>query len=72
MIIKNNFNEKSANPLEDYSSVGRTHDLENEIEKERKGLAKTNLENSILNSLNGNKEEDNDDNRSEDPWKFFK
>ena len=37
MIIKNNFNEKSVNPLDNYTSVGKgSHSLEKELEKEKR------------------------------------
>ena len=36
MIIKNNFNDRSANPLDDYSSIGKgSHSLDKEFEMER-------------------------------------
>ena len=71
MIIKNNFNEKSANPLKDYESIGKTHGLESEIEKEKHGFIKANLENNVLQDLRGENNDD-DDSDDGDPWKFFR
>lgn len=72
MIIKNNFNEKNANPLNDYSGIGKgSHSLEKELELEKQGFIKANMENEVLNNLRDNSDEDTD-NENEDKWDFFK
>ncbi len=72
MIIKNNFNDKNANPLNDYSGIGKgSHSLEKELELEKQGFIKANMENEVLNNLRDNSDEDTD-NESEDKWDFFK
>ena len=49
MIIKNNFNEKNVNPLDDYSCVGKgSHNVDKEIELEKEGFIKANMENEGL------------------------
>lgn len=72
MIIKNNFNSKSTNPLNDYSKVGKgSHSLEHELEMERKGFIRKNMDNKVLQDLRDeNKLMDDDPN--EDEWKFFR
>ena len=71
MIIKNNFNDKNANPLNDYNSVGKgSHSLDKELDDERKGFIKENMDNPILRDLRDN----NDDNFDQDGdnWKIFR
>lgn len=70
MIIKNNFNDKNVNPLDDYNSIGKgSHSLDKEFEKEREGFIKENMENPVLNDLDKEEiqEEDTGDN-----WKLFR
>ena len=72
MIIKNNFNKKNVNPLNDYSGIGKgSHSLEKELELEKQGFIKANMENEVLNNLRDNSDEDTD-NENEDKWDFFK
>ena len=72
MIIKNNFNDRNVNPLDDYSGIGKgSHSLEKELEREKQGYIKANIENNVLEDLRGDND-DNDDDRNEDPWKFFR
>ena len=41
MIIKNNYNKKSVDPLNDYTGIGRgSHSLDKELEDEKKGFKK--------------------------------
>ena len=70
MIIKNNFNDKNVNPLDDYSGIGKgSHSLDKEYELEKEGFIKENMENPILNDMNNN--EDFVD-ETEDDWKIFR
>ena len=74
MIIKNNFNERNASPLNDYSGIGKgSHSLDKEFEMERDGFIKENMDNPVLQNLRG---EDNDnvdlDDTNEDKWKMFR
>jgi hypothetical protein len=72
MIIKNNFNDRNANPLDDYSSIGKgSHSLEKELERERQGFIKANMENKVLEDLRDN-HDDEEDREDEDKWKFFR
>ena len=71
MIIKNNYNSKNVNPLDDYNSIGKgSHSLDKELENEKKGFIRENMNNSILRDLREN--HDNSDNRKEDEWKLFR
>ena len=71
MIIKNNFNKKNADPLEDYTKIGKgSHSLEKEMELEKEGFIKKNMENPVLQNLRDNHDEIEDIN--EDKWKFFR
>ncbi len=72
MIIKNNFNKKSINPLDDYSGIGKgSHSIEKEFELEKKGFIKANIENRVLDELRDNKD-DTDESDDGDKWKFFR
>ncbi len=71
MIIKNNFNSKDANPLNDYSSIGKgSHSLEHELDNERKGFIRENMNNKVLQNLRENHDETIDP--DDDKWKFFR
>lgn len=71
MIIKNNFNDKNANPLNGYNGIGKgSHSIDKELEKEKEGFIKENMDNPILEDLRNNDEED--DNQNEDKWSFFR
>ena len=71
MIIKNSFNDKNANPLNDYNVIGKgSHSIETELDKEKEGFIKENMENPVLEDLRSNN--DDDDDRDEDNWKFFR
>ena len=72
MIIKNNFNSKNVNPLNDYNGIGKgSHSLDKEIENEKNGFIKENMENKVLQDLRDN-DIPCDDDSSEDKWKFFR
>ena len=72
MIIKNNFNDKSVNPLNDYSSIGKgSHSIEKELEREKQGFVKANMENKVLENLRTSRDEDDNDDHG-DNWKFFR
>ena len=71
MIIKNNFNSKSINPLDDYEKIGKgSHSLDNELKREKEGFIKENMDNSILQKLRG--EDEIEEETKEDKWDFFR
>ena len=71
MIIKNNFNKKNVNPLDDYNGIGKgSHSLDKEFEREKEGFIKENMENPILNDLKY--EENDEDEECGDNWKLFR
>ncbi len=71
MVIKDNFNEKTVDPLTDYKSVGKgSHSTDRELEREKEGFIKANMENNVLEDLRANHDNSDDDNS--DPWKFFR
>ena len=71
MIIKNNFNDKNANPLNDYTGIGKgSHSLDKEFELEKEGFIKDNMDNQVLEDLRDNHDEIDDCN--EDEWKLFR
>lgn len=71
MIIKNNFNDKNANPLNDYTGIGKgSHSLDKEFELEKEGFIKDNMDNQVLEDLRDNHDEIDDYN--EDEWKLFR
>ena len=71
MIIKDNYNKRDVNPLKDYSGIGKgSHSIDREIEREREGFIKANMDNKVLEDLRDNHDESDDNN--EDPWKFFR
>ena len=78
MIIKNNFNSKNTNPLTDYNNIGKgSHSLDKELDMERNGFIRDNMNNPILRDLrdenNQNINMDVEDNidKSESDWNFF-
>ena len=72
MIIKNNFNKNSVNPLNDYSAIGKgSHSIDKELELEKEGFIKENMENEVLQELRDNREEIEDDDDG-DNWKMFR
>ena len=74
MIIKNNFNEKDVNPLDSYKGIGKgSHCVDKELELEKEGFIKANMNNNILSDLRGdNSDIDTDDSSDGDKWKFFR
>ena len=55
MIIKNNFNTKSVNPLEDYDCIGKgSHNVDKEIELEKEGFIKEILLMTMMMEITGN------------------
>ncbi len=71
MVIKDNFNKKDVNPLDDYVSVGKgSHSLDREFERERQGFIKENMNNKVLEDLREN--HDVIDDKDEDEWKLFR
>ena len=72
MIIKNNFNSRSMDPIKDYSKVGKgSHSLEHELEMEKKGFIKENMDNKVLQDLRDENKMMDDDSK-ENKWDFFK
>ena len=72
MIIKNNYNDKDANPLDNYSGIGKgSHSLDKEFELERQGFIKDNMDNKILEDLRDNHDDTPDDDNG-DKWDFFR
>lgn len=72
MIIKNNFNTKSVNPLNDYNNIGKgSHSLDKEFEREKEGFIRDNMNDPILKKLRG-EEEEKEENKKEDKWDFFR
>ena len=74
MIIKNNFNAKDVNPLNDYDSIGKgSHSLDKELAKEKEGFIRENINNPILQRLRGEEENDElNEELNEDKWDFFR
>ena len=71
MIIKDNFNKTNANPLTDYDSIGQgSHNLTRELDQERRGFIRSNMDNKILDDLRNSRDETED--RDEDDWKMFR
>ena len=72
MIIKNNFNSKSTDPLNDYSCIGKgSHSLDKEFARAKEGFIKENMDNKVLQELRG-ENSDNEDLQNEDEWKLFR
>ena len=71
MIIKNNFNSKNVDPLNDYTNIGKgSHSLDKELDDERHGFIRENMNNKVLQNLKEN--QDNTVNPDNDNWKFFR
>ena len=72
MIIKNNFNSKSSNPIDNYQEIGKgSHSLDKELEREKNGLIRENMNNNVIRDLMEEEKEDIDDTK-EDKWDFFR
>ncbi len=72
MVIKNNYNSKSVEPLNNYTSIGKgSKNKERELEKEKEGFIRENMQNPILSELR-NEEKEDEDERNEDKWSFFR
>lgn len=72
MIIQNNFNSKNMDGKKDYSIIGKgSNSTDKQIQKEKDGMIKENLNNPVLQNLinRNNTEEDND---SGNKWDFFR
>ena len=74
MIIKNNFNSKSATPLTGYHEIGKgSNSLDRQFEREKEGFISENMNNKILQDIrNQDTEYQEDDNSKEDKWDFFR
>ena len=71
MVIKNNFNSKNVNPLNDYSGIGKgSHSLDKELEEEKKGFIRKNMNNNVLRDLRENRDDSED--RKDNNWDFFR
>ena len=73
MIIKNNFNAKNANPLDNYQNIGKgQNSLDKHFEQEKQGIPLKNVSNDVIQDiLDKDKEYQNDD-KEEDKWDFFR
>lgn len=70
MIIKNNFNSKNVDPLNDYTGIGKgSHSLDKELEHEKNGFNEDINNNPILSDFNTELDEEDEDG---DNWKFFR
>ncbi len=73
MVIKDNFNKKGVDPLSDYSGIGKgSRSAERELELEKQGYIKANMDNKILDKLRDNSNNDDNNEPKGDPWKFFR
>ncbi len=69
MIIRNNFNDKSVNPLKDYESVSKTRN--NNIDGENINF--NNPDKDIIDDIIRHDHEfEDDDEEIRDNWDFFK
>ena len=72
MIIQNNFNKKSTEPLKDYHEIGKGRDsLDNKFEKVQEGYVQKNLDNGVIQDIMSQDQEFDDDVK-EDKWDFFR
>ncbi len=73
MIIKNNYNDKDVNPLNNYNGIGKgSNSLDKKFEMEREGFIPENLENGVIqDNINSDHEYEEDDSK-EDKWSFFR
>lgn len=68
MIIKNNFNDKSIDPLKDYQKIGRK-----EIDSDENQYIKKNVNNDIIKDIiRKDHEYEIDDDDNKDNWDFFR
>ena len=73
MIIKNNYNEKNVNPLNNYNGIGKgSNSLDKKFEMEREGLIPENLENGVIQDIINSDHEYEEDDSKEDKWSFFR
>ncbi len=74
MVIKNNFNQNSIDPLKDYNSIGKgSHSLDKLLDDEKNGFIRENMENPVLQDLrDDNSRDDIEDEDDGDNWKFFR
>ena len=71
MIIKNNYNKNDVNPLTDYDSIGKgSHSLEKDLDNERKGFIRKNMDNKVLEDIRTNRDDTEDPH--DDNWKLFR
>ena len=72
MIIKNNFNKKSVDSLNDYENIGKgSNSLDKKLQKEQEGFIRKNIDNPIIqNIINSDKEYEEDDS-DDNKWSFF-
>lgn len=69
MIIKNNFNKKNTNGLDDYQSISKTR---NNNFDDKNVFIKENLNNKIIRDIIDSDTEYEDDSKDEDKWDFFR
>lgn len=72
MIIKNNFNEKDANPLPDYKGIGKGINSLDKYFEEQNGVLNKNVDNKVIQDILNKDKEYEDDTDDGDKWKFFR
>ena len=73
MIIKNNFNNKEMDPLNDYHKIGKgSKSLEHQYEMEKEGFIKENMNDSIVQDVLASDHAYDNTDRDEDKWDFFR
>ena len=73
MIIKNNYNDKDVNPLNNYNGIGKgSNSLDKKFEMEREGFIPKNLENGVIQDIINSDHEYEEDDSKEDKWSFFR
>lgn len=73
MIIKNNFNDKDANPLENYQGVGKgSNSLDKRFSQEKEGFVAKNMDNHVIKDILDSDKEFEEDSQKENKWDFFR
>lgn len=71
MIIKDNFNKRSVEPLKNYEKVGKgSNNIDRRLERRKDGYLEENLQNRIISDLMD--DNSSDDEKDMDKWDFFK
>lgn len=73
MIIKNNFNDKDASPLNGYQNIGKGRDSQDrKIEMEKEGFISENMDNKVIQDIINSDHEYETFDEKEDKWDFFR